>query len=309
MTECLVYHTGALGDFLTTLPALGVVRRTVHPTRIVLLGRPAFGALAREQGYVDETWNINAARYASLFADMPPTHAAQTLRRFGMAVVFTGRDSPIIGALKAAGIEQLWRQDSFPSDETHVIDYHLSLFAPAEINGEDRRLRLHRSWIDVDGRKGPIVLHPGSGSRLKNWPPERFAALTEELLLRGRTVTWLLGPAEHGLGVPTGVTAVQKPSLADVAGLLRRCALYVGNDSGISHLAAAIGCPCLVLFGPSDPRVWAPRGPRVEVIHTSPDCGPCHGTGGTRAECPGECMNRIEPSVALERCLHLLDIP
>jgi len=60
--------------------------------------------------------------------------------------------------------------------------------------------------------------------------------------------------------------------LRTLAGVLARCSVYVGNDSGVSHLAAAVGAPTVAIFGPTDPRVWGPRGPRVQTVG-GPDAG------------------------------------
>jgi ADP-heptose:LPS heptosyltransferase len=115
-----------------------------------------------------------------------------------------------------------------------------------------------------------LAVHPGSGSPRKNWPAERFAALA-----RQERAPWLLvhGPADDAAaavlaGVPGAVLARDLP-LRTLAGVLARAGAYVGNDSGITHLAAAAGAPTVALFGATDPGTWAPIGPRVRVV----DCG------------------------------------
>lgn len=116
-----------------------------------------------------------------------------------------------------------------------------------------------------------LALHPGSGAPSKGWPPERFVGLLAAVEPDQR---WLLvlGPAE-GDGPPALVGhahAVTVPGLPlrVLAALLSRAGLFVGNDSGVSHLAAAAGAPTLALFGPTDPSVWAPVGPAVEVVRS-----------------------------------------
>jgi len=115
---------------------------------------------------------------------------------------------------------------------------------------------------------GFVAIHPGSGGRAKRWPVERFAELARALPC---PTVWLLGPAEDDdmearrLGQGVGVVAHELP-LPTLAGLLATCRAYVGNDSGVSHLAAAVGAPTVALFGPTDPAVWAPRGDRVAVL-------------------------------------------
>lgn len=109
--------------------------------------------------------------------------------------------------------------------------------------------------------RNAIVIHPFSGSARKNWPLEKFNELSR--LLPYET-DWVCGPYEDLS------RATQFDNLAELASWMRGARLYVGNDSGITHLAAACGCPTLALFGPTDPAVWAPRGPSVCVVRANP---------------------------------------
>lgn len=110
---------------------------------------------------------------------------------------------------------------------------------------------------------GFLAVHPGSGSPAKNWPLDRFAAAASVL---GGGQPWLLvrGPAEQAL-VAHAVVAHLWP-LRVLGAALARAGLFVGNDSGVTHLAAAAGAPTLALFGPTDPGRWAPLGPRVATL-------------------------------------------
>ena len=105
------------------------------------------------------------------------------------------------------------------------------------------------------------VIHPFSGSPRKNWPLERFRELAERLPF---PVEWCAGPEEELAG------AVRFTDLYELACWLATARIYIGNDSGITHLAAAVGVPVAAIFGPSDPVVWAPRGDRVFVIVGKP---------------------------------------
>jgi ADP-heptose:LPS heptosyltransferase len=97
---------------------------------------------------------------------------------------------------------------------------------------------------------GALVVHPYSGSPKKNWPYERFVELSRRI-----PVEWAAGPG-----------GVRFQDLGRLASWLAGARMYVGNDSGITHLAAAVGVPVVALFGPTDPAVWAPRGSRVRVL-------------------------------------------
>jgi len=132
----------------------------------------------------------------------------------------------------------------------HAVDYYLEqVGAPP---GAVPRLPVHAPPA------GYAVIHPFSGSPRKNWPLERFRSAAE-ILRRHMPVYWCAGPEEE---LPE---AVRFDDLRALARWLAAASVYIGNDSGISHLAAACGAPVIALFGPTDPRVWAPRG-RVCVL-------------------------------------------
>jgi hypothetical protein len=135
----------------------------------------------------------------------------------------------------------------------HAVDYYLQqVGAPL---GSAPRVECLRS------DDGFVAIHPFSGSARKNWPLENFIDLAHRLPLPARFCTGSEHPLEG---------AFQAPDLYQLACWLARARLYIGNDSGISHLAAAVGVPVIVLFGPTDPAIWAPRGNRVRVFHRDP---------------------------------------
>lgn len=132
----------------------------------------------------------------------------------------------------------------------HAVDFYLGQVGAAP--GAVPRLPLQAASA------GYAVIHPFSGSPKKNWPLDRFRAAAS-LLERRMPVFWCAGPEEELPG------AVRFPDLRGLARWLAAAAVFLGNDSGISHLAAACGVPVVALFGPTGPRVWAPRG-RVCVL-------------------------------------------
>jgi len=272
----LIYHAGALGDFITTLPAIVRWREERPGERLILLGRPAHAAIAAPP--FDETWDAGAAVFSPLFSDglKADSPLSGKLSVVTSALLFAAASSPLAASLARLGVSEIVRQDPFPSSVIHVIDYHLSFF-PGQDRGEQRipRILVPRTepW-DV------AAIHPGSGSAKKNWPRARYIELAARLVERGVRISWILGPAETDIEPPLSAdqnppwVATNPPAVAvwrslplpTLAGRLARCRLYVGNDSGVTHLAAAAGCPTVALFGESDPRVWAPRGTRVKVL-------------------------------------------
>jgi hypothetical protein len=131
----------------------------------------------------------------------------------------------------------------------HAVDYYMR-----QVGGGDGAVP-HIACPRND--RGFIAIHPFSGSPRKNWPLDRYRALSREL---ERPVQFCAGPEEHLEG------ALRFEDLYRIALWLASAHVYVGNDSGISHLAAAVGTPVVAIFRASDPAVWAPRGPAVIVL-------------------------------------------
>jgi heptosyltransferase-3 len=310
----LVYHAGALGDFITSLPAITAWRQLrAGGGPLILLGRPAHAVLAA--GVVDDAWDAGAARFASLFDGFPSTEACDLFAGVASALVFAPESAGIVKGLERAGVRDILRGDPFPRDRVHIVDHHLSLFpdlarapglrlpriaVPAGTEPEGAGLQRAEpaavglqgaERADAMGFSRPIVLHPGSGSPSKNWPLERFAALAR-MLGGDAPIAWVLGPVEEESGavaaIAEAVPAAQvwrRLPLAELARRLARARLFVGNDSGVAHLAAAADSPVVVLFGASDPAVWAPRGRCVTVVGDGASGMAALGVGEVTAAC------------------------
>ncbi len=303
VAKVLVLRSGALGDLVLTLPVLEALRVSVPHAEILYAGRSEFGRLIRRGGLADEVISSDRPEIVSLFSDS--VHAPDGLRKaaspIALAVSFV-KAPQVERNLLAAGAGELLSISPRPVPEkpasggqdaperagirTHAADHLLSVLrgragvsaraVPRLPVPDDLRERA-RGVLRGKGLEGGgfLALHPGSGSRSgesgKNWPAERFAELArrarDELDLK---VAVLLGPAEAGhltsaLG-PVADAILETPSLACLSGILAESAAYVGNDSGVTHLAASCGAPTVAVFGPTDPAVWAPRGGKVRVI-------------------------------------------
>jgi heptosyltransferase-3 len=123
-----------------------------------------------------------------------------------------------------------------------------------------------------------VALHPGSGGARKCWPVSHFATVIQALWRRQIPVLLLAGPADHerlqelqtllsAPPHPSLLTTLIEAPLLEVAQRLQECRGYVGNDSGVTHLAALLGLPTIAIFGPSDPAIWRPPGPAVTLLH------------------------------------------
>jgi Glycosyltransferase family 9 (heptosyltransferase) len=245
----------------------------------VLAPSAAGGALVGPgAGEVDAALPWEAAAVASLLDLEGPIapEIARALSPFQAVVAYTG-NAALAHALKSTGAEVIAHPPLPPEGGPHAGRWLAQAVAvlaadPATVpptmqptEGEDERAR---AWRD---RLGPafLAVHPGSGSPRKNWPAERFAAVVETLA-GGRP--WLLveGPADAEAARPlfplAGAVHAREIPPRVLGAVLARAGLYVGNDSGVSHLAAAWGAPTLALFGPTDARQWAPVGPKVTVL-------------------------------------------
>jgi len=133
--------------------------------------------------------------------------------------------------------------------------------------------RMDDLW-NVLAERRVVALHPGSGAAAKRWPPHLFARLAEECEVRGLAPILICGPQdsdsirEVAAACPAGfrLPVVTDLSLGQLSALLQRVVAYVGNDSGVTHLAALAGAPTLALFGPTNPAYWAPVGRRVHIL-------------------------------------------
>ena len=142
--------------------------------------------------------------------------------------------------------------DALPKGGVHATDFFLQkVGAPPG--------SLPRIDVPAHSHRDTVVIHPFSGSAAKNWPLPCYQQLAKHL-----PVEWTAGPEES---LPN---AWRTDNLLELSQWLKGASQYIGNDSGISHLAAAIGIPSLILFGPTDPNIWAPRGNHVKVLHHQP---------------------------------------
>lgn len=287
--QTFIHHDGALGDVLLSLPCLRTMRR--EGECIHLAARADVGRLLREAALVDEVSAVSDARYASLYAGALNEQARTFLTRFERSCVFTARtEGPVAAALGSVVPDvKVIITVPPPGAAVHASEFRLGQcrgdgllpgepflpVPPRFRNLADAML----ARLGYDGSRPLVAIHPGSGGKAKNWAWERYVALVEALQRPVDPFVLLItGPAEDdGLKDAAedfsrsrqGAVHVSDVELIAVAALLSRCDLMIGNDSGISHLAAAAGAPVLALFGPTDPVLWRPSGAAVERVAAS----------------------------------------
>jgi heptosyltransferase-2 len=272
VTSILVLRGGALGDFLLTLPALHVLRRRWPDARVELVGNRSAAELAVRSGLLTAAHSRDEARWAGLYANgaLPPD-----LRRFlaSFDLVTSYLPDPERELHRVLPCRTGQRYLAFDATPTGLPAWrHLAEPLAREL-GFARLPDPPQPSLAVSPGPGPdgrIALHPGSGSPRKNWPNERWERLVDALA--PRPVLVVLGEAEAALAPRWHARADGRVTIADrwtlplLAETLAGCRRLIGHDTGISHLAAAVGTPCLLLFGPTDPAVWAPPGSGCVVL-------------------------------------------
>jgi ADP-heptose:LPS heptosyltransferase len=278
-----VLHPGALGDVLLAGPALAHLAALGLRTTLAVDSRLV--TLFAGSGVVGEARDLESLALHRLFQVPPAGDAGRALDPFDAVVSWFGAGDPAYRAsLGRLGRPVVIARSVPPSSaRQHVSRHLLDTLAPLgpapaglsppllAIRPEDDRAA--RSWL-ARRRLRPgeaIVLQAGAGSPAKAWPG--FVELARRLRRAGLPVVALAGPADRApvaalvAGGALGDADVARDwPLAHVAALLRLARAAVGNDSGPTHLAAAVGCPTVALFGPTDPAIWAPVGRAVRAL-------------------------------------------
>jgi hypothetical protein len=263
MRKILVLRGGALGDFIVTLPALAALRAHWPAATIELAGNATAAALGVARGLLDAAHSQHELRWAALHGGAPlPADFAAWLAPFDLVLNFWPDPGGQLARHFPRHRGQTFLAASAHPATTPAAAHFCAALRPLGLDCSHFGFRL-REW-QPDARS--IALHPGSGSPGKNWPLPRWRELCLRLRADSHSLFIVSGEAE-----PDGLLADLGPPLRHLplnalADRLARCSLFLGHDSGVSHLAAACGVPCVLLFGPTDPAVWAPPGPHVQVL-------------------------------------------
>jgi ADP-heptose:LPS heptosyltransferase len=304
MPRCLVIHPGALGDVLLAGPALAHLRQLGFRTTLAAASR-LVGLFARS-GLVDAARDLEGLLLHRLFVEPPDPAALGTVAGYDAIVSWLGAGEPAFGAsLGRVGCPVVVARAAPPAGARRHVSRHLletlaplgpppPEMPPARLDVADGDRQEAEAWLGVRGLHPAetVILQPGAGSAAKAWPG--FASLARRLRDTGVPVVALAGPADGfaverlvgsgGSGALTEDRLARDWPLARVAALLSRARAAVGNDSGPTHLAAAVGCPTVALFGPTDPAVWAPIGRHVRVLSGGSPDAPWTGVTVDRVE-------------------------
>lgn len=227
------------------LPALRALAHANPGAQFTLVGYPSILALAGPFISIKATYSIDTPPWSGLFQGSLPGLAFDA--------AFVWMKNPVVADnLRKSGVSNVLYADPFPSGNIHAAAHLLNTIClPAP--------ELPDLWTGKDSNL--VLIHPGAGSPRKCWP------FFEQLIVRVPNVTAIIGPAEeqfHGC-----CPQLRGFRLVDIAHEILRCRHFIGNDSGITHLASYLGCPAVALFGPTLPQIWGPVGRRVEILWKS----------------------------------------
>lgn len=289
-----------IGDLILTTPALDALREAHPSAHIALLTSPHAAPIVDGTGLVDAVYTL--PRHAKLPA-MLRLFWRLRAEQFD-AVVFFHHLSTRAGAWKYAALAHLsgaprrigldngrggFLTERVPDDgfEIHHAEYWLRLIEKLGADPLPRPCKVAVKPFDLGiGDQPYLVVHPGSGgySLARRWDVEKLAAAADRLAEQHNLRVVVVGSAsDDGLALraalrtPAPVNLLGETTLPELADVLTHAALYIGSDSGVSHLAAAVGTPSVVVFGPTNPNAWRPWNQRTRsvVVRSGVECSPC----------------------------------
>ena len=292
--ETLVVHPGALGDVLQAVPALGALARLGH--RLTFAGQPRLGELLQGSGLVLAAPPFDTFGFEALFADdAPPAELVSRLERFQRVVSWFGsREDTYREQLRALVRDSIVARP-VPGDASpltvweHLVDTLApwGVTPPVELN----HLATTERWraaargalaaAGVDPGRPLLIAHPGAGARWKQAPAPRLARAIERMAaVGGFAVVLHQGPADGAAvealasELETPAPRLVEPAITELAGALALAQAYIGSDSGVSHLAACVGTPSVILYPPETLRRWAPWSPSARPLSAGAEGDP-----------------------------------
>ncbi|WP_376795580.1 glycosyltransferase family 9 protein [Thermogemmatispora sp.] len=288
--ELLVIRPGAIGDTLLAFPVLSALRAASPSACLTLVGNAQVLPLARWLGVADAVEDYGDLRWSALFAEggLGQDELRARLSQAERVVCWLADPDGLVRRnLREAGVTMATVAPGRPpaGEPGHVTAYLArTLGLTFDLASRGREVyRLPPVLLEREPPLfpvAPLVIHPGSGSAEKCWPPARFAAVVLWAWERSWPVLVLAGPADRErlaalvralpASTPDRLKVLIDLPLLRVAAHIQRARCYLGNDSGLSHLAGLLGVPTVALFGPTDPALWRPLGPAVVTVRAQP---------------------------------------
>ncbi|MDH3504987.1 MAG: putative lipopolysaccharide heptosyltransferase III [Nitrospirota bacterium] len=332
MKRILLIKLRYIGDVILSTPLLPILRKRFPEASLTFLVNPGTEMVLLGNPHLEEITVLPREGWGNQL------ECYRTLRqaRFDGVVDLTDGDRSAFltywtGASVRLGFnrENRWRGKLYtqvlPSayGSMHMVDYHAQALTALGISDPVGRPELYLRPDDQEqgdhaltslqiGHAPLVLLHPLARYVDKSWPLERFAALADWLADQGAVVALighqqevLIGQQIINLTKSKPRTLMGQTRLRQLAAVMKRSALFIGNDGGPMHMAAAVGCPVLGLFGPTDPHVWGPRGEKVSVMYKGLDCQECFHHGCSRGE--ESCMRQISVEEVCQAARPFLD--
>ena len=283
---------GAIGDFILTLPALKALR-DAHPCAYIeILGYKHIAAIAENRFYAEAIRSIEYGPLASFFAknsELPP-ELVSYFGSFDLIISYLFDPDEIFETnLRRCGAEEILKGPAKIDNREHAARQLTQPLRALALSVDDCAAKLYPSSEDrhfaekllgnlqplSPSRTGIVAFHPGSGSESKNWPIQNWIDLGNRLLgsrdFHGSIVI-VSGEADEDqirqlkpIWPNARVAFAKNLPLPHLAAVLEHT-IFIGHDSGISHLAAAAGANCILLFGPTDPAIWGPLNENARVL-------------------------------------------
>jgi heptosyltransferase-2 len=333
----LIRSTNWVGDAVITTPAIRAVRKNFPEAKISLLAKPWVAPIFYNNPYIDNILIYDAAGKHKGLYGIPRLSKELRKEKFDLAILLQNAfEAALIAVLSGIPNRLGYNTDArnlllthcislTPAlKRVHQIDYYLGILEGASLKSDGRRLSLvvidkerkHAEKIlakhGITGKDRLIGINPGAvfGSA-KRWFPERYAALSVKLQeYNGAKIAIFGGPGEKALGHCISelmgnrcVNFCGKTSLREAVTLIERCQLFITNDSGLMHVAAALDTPQIAIFGSTDHVTTSPSSPRSQIIRVPVPCSPC-----LKPDCPidHKCMKNITVEMVYDAAVKLL---
>lgn len=322
MKSTLLLRLGGLGDLIVAFPSILLLRKKFSPCFLTLVCREEYGFILKQTGVVDEIVSAEQARLAPLFDSPPyPEELSNWLEGFSLILGWIQTKSSLnheeLSSFLSTNRCRFFVHDpDYPGQISRyffekILEYLTGIDDPSSSFSDCTRLPLSSSQVKLglgllreeplkdkeeEAERGQkiVVVHPGSGSKSKCWPLENFMEMIHQFSRKGYRGALVTGFADVELenklssySLPKNWVWLRNPSLVKLSGLLSVSSLYLGNDSGITHLAAACGTKVIALFQNDLESAWRPYG-RVTILS-------------------GESVSDISPHTVLEAASRIIE--
>ena len=334
----LIRAANWVGDAIMTTPVVRAVRKNYPRAQITVLAKPWVIPVYEHNPHIDYIWRYdNAFRHTR---GLGTFRLAGDLGRYGFDLAVLMQNAFEAGLISfLAGVKErlgyntdgrgflLNRSVKMDPElkKGHLIDYYINILTRAGLSAAGREMDL---FLDARDRRfaetllaecgldsdGPVIgINPGAtGGTAKRWFPERYSKLCKRLYeIYGRKILIFGGPADHALGEK--ISAEARGCCINIAGtttlgqafaLIEQCCLFVTNDSGLMHAAAAMDIPQVAVMGSTDYIATAPSSSRAIMVRVPVHCSPC-----LKDTCPTnhECMDAVSVDMVMDTCKKQLD--